>query len=273
MSEGDLSPIFAHADAYEKFMGRWSRRCGKGFLGWLALPRGLRWLDVGCGTGALTDCILESCAPSEVAAVDPATAHVEFARARAQNGQAQGGRARFEISDGCALPFADGTFDAAVSGLVLNFIADRAAAVREMRRVVRPSGTVASYVWDFAERNDVPQHFWAALALTDPMSAARAAETVNAASTHPDALARLFADAGLQRVETRPIEIDVAFADFDDYWSSNTCFPSPVGRYAASLSGETLARFQRSVRDFLPNSGNGRIEFRARAWAVRGARP
>ena len=268
MSEGDLSPIFAHADAYERFMGRWSRRCGQGFLAWLALPRGLRWLDVGCGTGALTDCILESCAPSEVAAVDPAAAHVEFARARLP-----GGPARFEVGDGCALPFDDGAFDAAVSGLVLNFIADRGAAVREMRRVVRPSGTVASYVWDYAERNEVSQHFWAALELIDPFAASRAAETIDAGSTRPDRLAACFADAGLDRVQTQPIDIEATFADFDDYWSSNTLFPSPVGRYSDRLSGEALARFQQTLRGFLPRTGDGRIQFRARAWAVRGIRP
>ena len=267
MSEGDLSPIFAHADAYEKFMGRWSRRCGKGFLVWLGLPRGLHWLDVGCGTGALADCILESCAPAEVAGVDPAASHLALAKATLPSDGM-----RFDVGDGCALPYADSTFDVVVSGLVLNFVVDRAAVVAEMRRVARPTGTVASYVWDFADSNEVVQHFWAALALTDPGAAVRAGELVHAASTRPEALAALFAGAGLAQVETRPIDVDVAFVDFDDYWASNTAFPSPVARYAASLSGDALVRLRATLQSLLPHAGDGRIHFRARAWAVRGSR-
>jgi SAM-dependent methyltransferase len=265
VSEDDLSPALARAEVYETFMGRWSRHCGLGFLAWLGLPPRLRWIDIGCGTGALTDCILKDCAPVEIVGIDPAADHVEYAKKTKPSD-----RVRFEVGNGCALPFADDVFDVAVSGLVLNFIPDRAAAVAEMRRVVRPGGVVAAYLWDFAGSNELAQHIGAALALTDPGAAERAGELVGAASTSPGALTALFAAAGLGQIEIHPIEIDAAFVDFDEYWASNTTFPSPVARHVAGLSGEALAHFRATLHGLLPRGGDGRIQFRARAWAVRG---
>jgi SAM-dependent methyltransferase len=267
VSEDNFSPALAHAEAYEAFMGRWSRRCGHSFLAWLGLRSGLRWLDVGCGTGALTDCILKDCAPAGVTGIDPAAPHIEYAKK-----ELPADHVRFEVGNGCALPFTDGAFDVAVSGLVLNFIVDRAVAAAEMRRVVQPGGTVAAYVWDFAGSNELAQHIWAALALTDPGAAARDGELLGAAGTSSTALTDLFIAAGLRQVETRPIDVDAVFADFDDYWTSNTAFSSPVAHHVASLSGEALAHFRTTLQGLLPRGGDGRIQVRARAWAVRGSR-
>src|SRR5687768_6719696 len=137
---------FDDSAAYERFMGRWSRAVAPVFLDWLGAPRRAAWLDVGCGTGILAETLLELCAPASVDAVDPAAAQLEAA---AQGAAA--GRAAFRVADARQLPFADGAFDVVASALVINFIPERPPALAEMRRVARPGGQVAGYVWDFAE--------------------------------------------------------------------------------------------------------------------------
>jgi ubiquinone/menaquinone biosynthesis C-methylase UbiE len=129
--------------AYERMMGTWSRAAGEIFLDWLAPSRGLRWIDVGCGTGSFTELLIERCAPAEVEGVDPSDAQLSFARAR-HLGQI----AKFQQGDAQALPFSDERFDAAVMALVIFFVPDPAKGIDEMVRVVRPGGTVAAYVWD-----------------------------------------------------------------------------------------------------------------------------
>src|SRR5262245_61600689 len=136
-------PIFNDADAYEHFMGRWSRAVGAVFVGWLAPGKGARWLDIGCGTGAFADLVLDTCAPAAVTGVDPAAAQIDYVCK-----QPIARRAEFRVADAQSLPFSDGTFDIVASALVLNFIPDRPKALQEMRRVARPRGTVAGYVWD-----------------------------------------------------------------------------------------------------------------------------
>lgn len=134
---------FEDGDAYERFMGVWSQLAGAEFLQWLALPPGLRWLDVGCGTGAFTEMIIDRCAPAAVTGIDPSDAQLAFARTRlAERG------ARFEQGSAMALPFGDDTFDVAVMPLVIFFVPDPAVGVAEMARVVRTGGTVAAYAWD-----------------------------------------------------------------------------------------------------------------------------
>ena len=268
MAKPTLSAIYADGAAYEKFMGRWSRLNGRDFVAWLGLPGGLRWLDVGCGTGALSEVILETCAPVALAGIDPSEAQIGLARSHIGDV-----RARFDVGDGRNLAFDDGPFDVAVAALVLNFIADRDTAVAEMRRVVRPAGTVAAYVWDFANRREIAQHFWKVAEAMDPEAAARAAATTYSASTTPQALSRLFAGAGLDGVETRAIDITVSFDDFDDYWSSNTGFASPVGNHAGALSPDDRTRLIDGLKAVLPIADDGRIGYEARAWAVRGVVP
>jgi ubiquinone/menaquinone biosynthesis C-methylase UbiE len=141
MADANLTVSWNDAQAYERFMGQWSRVGGRIFLDWLGLPVGLKWLGVGCGTGAFTETVQQSCAPAEIIGIDPATAHVAHAEAHVQ-----GEGIRFQVVDARSMPFEAGRFDAAVSALVLNFIPDREKAVAEMCRVVRPGGTVAAYV-------------------------------------------------------------------------------------------------------------------------------
>ena len=139
----DKAELFTDGEAYERMMGRWSRLVGETFLAWLDLPKGLRWLDVGCGNGAFTEEIIARCAPATVIAIDPSDEQLAFARTR------PGAKmAKFEVDDAQKLSFGDGTFDVAIMALVLAFLRDPAKAVAEMARVVRSGGWVASYMWD-----------------------------------------------------------------------------------------------------------------------------
>ena len=226
MNEPNQTVTWDDGQAYERFMGQWSRVAGCIFLDWLALPEGLKWLDVGCGTGAFTEIIQENCAAAEIVAIDPAASHVA-------HGQSQVKRSgvRFEVADARAMPFENGRFDVAVSALVLNFIPDRDKAVAEMRRVVRPGGIVAAYVWDFAGRSGTATHLNAGLR---EFQGVDTSGTLNAECTSQDKLKELFVSTGLIDVETRPIEITVKYKDFDDYWESNTGFTSPAGNIVKS---------------------------------------
>ena len=129
--------------AYERMMGAWSRIAGENFLDWLVPPPGLRWIDIGCGSGVFTELLVDRCAPAEVQGVDPSEAQLSFARTRPAARVA-----KFGQGDATTLPFASGRFDAAVMALVISFVPDPAKGVAEMVRVVRPGGMVAAYVWD-----------------------------------------------------------------------------------------------------------------------------
>jgi len=183
--------VWAAGDAYEPYVGRWSRFVARAFLHWLVLPSGLAWLDVGCGTGALSRTILDDGAPRSVLAVDSSAGYLDYARAHVRDL-----RLAFRIGDAEALPLPDRAVDAAVSDLVLNFVADAARALSEMRRVVRPGGAVALYVWDYAGRMQMMRHFWNAAIALDP-----AAETLDEGRRfpicNPAALSDLFRSADL----------------------------------------------------------------------------
>ena len=134
---------FSDGTAYEQFMGRWTRAIGTIFLDWLAPPTDARWLDIGCGTGVFTDLIVSTCSPATVVAIDPSEPQIEVARKKAI---AQ--RVDFRVADSQKLPFSGNNFDIVVSALVINFISDPSQALTEMRRVCRPHGVIAGYVWN-----------------------------------------------------------------------------------------------------------------------------
>src|SRR5438128_401228 len=179
----ERADVWARGDAYEPYVGRWSRLVAREFLAWLDLPPGLRWLDVGAGTGALTEAILETAAPREVVGVDQSERYIGYARERVRDP-----RASFRMADAQALPFPNPEFDAAVSGLVLNFIPAQARALAEMRRAVRRDGAVAVYVWDYAARMEMIRHFWDA-AVAQDRAAAELDEGRRFPICQPDALA------------------------------------------------------------------------------------
>jgi SAM-dependent methyltransferase len=258
--------VWTSGDAYEPYVGRWSRLVAQEFLGWLALPPGVRWLDVGCGTGALAQIVLALAAPSEVVGIDPSPAYVAFARSRAN-----GARVRFEVGDAQALQAASVTFDAVVSGLVLNFVPEPDRAVSEMVRVARPGGTVAAYVWDYAEGMQMMRHFWDAAVALDP-SAQELDEGRRFPLCRPEPLTDLFQTTGLEKVEVRAIDVPTVFRDFEDYWSPFLGGQAPAPGYAMSLSQEQRAALRERIRADLPTNSEGEHHLIARAWAVRGVR-
>lgn len=259
-----MEPSWASADAYERYVGRWSRGVAAEFVRWLDPPRGLEWVDVGCGTGALAAALLAQADPRRVRGYDLSPEHVAGARARVADP-----RAEFAPADAASLPDPPHAFDAAVSGLVLNFIPEPARALEEMRRVVRPGGTVAVYVWDYAGQMQLIRTFWDAAVALDP-SAAALDEGRRFAWCEPGALRELFDAAGLHGVEACAIDIPTRFADFEDYWQPFLGGQGPAPGYAASLDEEGRAALREHIRSRLPAAGDGSIALTARAWAVRG---
>jgi SAM-dependent methyltransferase len=260
------STPWRHADAYERYMGRWSRQLAPPFLRWLAVPTGSRWLDVGCGTGALSAAILARCAPMAVTGVDPSEGFLRKAQEQI------GDRVRLECAFADALPLPDGRIDVTVSALMLNFAADPQAALAEMVRVTIAGGTVAAYVWDYAGRMDLIRSYWDAARALDPCVQSQDVGA-HVAICQPSALQSLFEGAGLRAVTTDAIEIPMDFASFDDYWQPFLGGQGPAPAHAMSLTPPARARLCELLRARLPQRADGSIRLAARAWSVRGQRP
>ncbi len=188
------------------------------FVPWLGVATKRDWLDVGCGTGALSAAVLELGDPATLVGIDPSA---DFIAAAAR--QVTDPRASFDVGDARALPMDDSRFDVVVAGLVLNHIADPSAATAEMARVARPDGTVAAYIWDYSGEMQMVRFFWEAVAATDPNAADHDPRSHYHIS-HPEPLAALFADTGLGDVVVEGIEVPLVFLDFDDYWVPHTLF-------------------------------------------------
>ena len=236
-------------------------------LRWLSLPVEKDWLDVGSGTGAVTQIILDDGLPNAVMGIDPSVGFVEYARAHIVSP-----RVFFKIGDARALPIGSANFDAVVSGLVLNFVPVPQLAVAEMLRVARPDGTVAAYVWDYAGKMQLMRYFWDAAAALDP-AARELDEGRRFPICLPSPLAKLFQDAGLQNVEVRHVDIATNVRDFDDYWSPFLGGQGPAPSYTISLSEERREALRDRIRSSLPIAQDGSIPLVARAWAVRGRAP
>lgn len=266
MAAAPQRDVWASGDRYEPYVGRWSRLVAREFVAWLGVPPGRRWLDVGCGTGALAETVLATAAPAAVLGVDPAEDFLANAKRYVTDP-----RARFEIADAQALPVADGAFDAAVSGLVLNFVPDPAKAAREMRRAVKPGGLVAAYLWDYAGEMQMMRRFWDAAVALDPEARAKD-EGVRFPLCAPAPLAALFRDAGLRDVDVRAIDVATDFGDFDDFWRPFLFAQAPAPGYCMSLSEERRTALRERLRATLPARADGTIPLIARAFAARGVK-
>ncbi len=255
---------WASGDAYEPYVGRWSRLVAREFVAWLELPDGAKWLDVGCGTGALTRTILEAAHPESVTGIDPSEGFIGFARANVQ-----GTAVRFDVGDAQALPYEAGMYGAVVSGLMLNFVPDPPKAASEMARVAAAGGTVAVYVWDYAEKMELMKYFWDAAADLNP-GALELDEGRRFLICRPEPLKELWKQAGLRDVAARPIDAPTHFRDFDDYWSPFLGGQGPAPNYAMSLGAEERSELRELIRSRLPVEADGSIRLVGRAWAVRG---
>ena len=255
---------FDDGAGYEHMMGIWSRLAGEVFLDWVAPTSGLRWVDIGCGNGAFTELLVDRCAPAEVQGIDPSEAQLSFARTRHT-----AGIARFQQGDAMALPFPDRSFDAAVMALVIFFVPEPAKGVAEMKRVVKPGGTISAYAWDILEEGGFPM---------GPMQAELLAMgrkpmlPPSAEVSRMDALRKVWVNAGLADVETREITVARTFADFEDFWSSVRIAMS-MAQAVRELSPAELEVFKGRVQARLPADAAGRITCSARANAVKGRVP
>jgi SAM-dependent methyltransferase len=250
-------------EPYERFMGRWSRQLAPRFIAWLAQRHGQRWLDVGCGTGAMCIAIADHAAPKHLIGVDPSEPLLACARETLAH------RAELHVADAESLPLTDGTIDVTVSLLLLDALPHPMAAMREMQRVTRSGGMLAAAVWDYALRMRALRIFWDAAISIDP-----GAERFDEARRHPlcqsDALGALFERAGLQAVRTGSIEIETRFASFDDYWLPFVDGQGAAPTYVAGLSEPHRQRLRRALRSRVPIGPGGAISLAARAWVVRG---
>ena len=255
-----------HGAPYERYIGRWSRAVAPQFVDWLARPAGQRWVDVGCGTGALSAAILARAPPAALTGVDPSDGFLAQARAAVPAAAST----RSVPGSATALPLPDRAADVIVAGLVLNFVADLAAALAEFRRVCDTGATVAAYVWDYADGMQLLRRFWDAAVALDPAAAALD-EARRFPLCRPDALARLFADAGLREVDGCTIEVPTRFVDFDhDLWPPFLGGQGPAPAYVAGLDAAARDRLRDALRERLPVATDGSITLVARAWAVRG---
>jgi len=260
------SDTWERGDPYEQYVGRWSRRVAPLFLSWLGDSAGRRWLDVGCGTGALSAAILDQCAPKSVTGVEPSEGFL--AKAREQ----LAGRAVLHRGDAAHIPLDGASVDMTVSGLVLNFVPDARSALAEMTRVTAGGGTIAAYVWDYAGKMELMRYFWDA-AVELNADAAKMDEGLRFPLCRPEPLSRLFESAGLRQVEVTALDIPTPFSSFDDYWQPFLGGQGPAPAYAMALDESARARLRDRIRERLPQKGDGLIALTARAWAVKGIAP
>jgi SAM-dependent methyltransferase len=254
---------FDNGAAYERYMGRWSQLVGDAFLDWLEPRPRLRWLDVGCGNGAFTRMLATRCAPASLDGIDPAESMLAFARAVPELNNAC-----FRQGDAMALPYPDGSFDAAVMPLVIFFVPDPAKGVAEMARVTATGGIVTAYGWDMVSGGF-------------PYSAVRdelcdmgfdTPEPPSRDASRPEVLQGLWEAAGLTAIESRVFTVERTFANFDDYWATVLGGPSTSATLRA-LPADDIAHLQERLRKRLSADAAGRITYGARANAIKGRVP
>lgn len=268
MAEASRHDAWQAGDRYEAYMGRWSRQIAPRFLDWLGAPDGLDWLEIGCGTGALSAAILARCNPRSLISIDPSEGFVATARAMVRDR-----RVEFQVGDAQALTLGTASRDVVASALVLNFLSDREKALAEMKRVARAGGdgggTVGLYVWDHPGGGvEFMQAFWNAATALDP-GALDLTEDRRFPFCTPDGLTGLMRGAGLTPVDCTAIEVPTVFRDFEDYWRPFTLGAGPAPGYCASLDIEAQRRLKDRLHDSLPSREDGSIPLKARAWAIK----
>ena len=266
MTETSRHDAWQAGDSYDAYMGRWSRLIAPRFLEWLDAPDGLDWLEVGCGTGALSAAILDRCKPKSLISIDPSDGFLNKARANVPDP-----RVVFEVGDAQALALESASRDVVVSALVLNFVPDREKALAEMKRVVRAGGTVAFYVWDYPGGGvEFMRAFWTAAAALDP-NASDLTEDKRFPFCTPEGLTDLVKRAGFASSDCTSIEVPTVFKTFDDYWRPFTLGAGPAPGYCVSLDPVKQERLRKRLESDLPRGADGTIPMKARAWAIKAA--
>jgi SAM-dependent methyltransferase len=251
------------AEVYDRFIGRYGPGLAAAMLQTAMVEPGMRVLDVGCGPGPLATQAARIVGPENVAAVDPSEPWVEACRERVPG-------ADVRVAPAESLPFEDGSFDAVLAQLVVNFLSDAPRGVAEMKRVAKPGGVVAACVWDYAGEMKLLRAFWDAVAAVDPASAERD-EGRFMRYANADELGALWTEAGFGEVAVSPLDVEASYADFDDLWTPFLAGIGPAGAYAVSLAPEAQATLREQLRATLGDPA-GPFELTARAWCVRGVK-
>jgi len=242
------------ADAYGRFMGRFSAPLAEAFLDVVGVSEGQRALDVGCGSGVLTTALVERLGVQRVSAVDPSRAFVEAVREKYPSMDVRGSTAE-------ALEFGDETFDLVLSQLVVHFMTDPVAGLRQMARVAVRGGIVGANVWDHAGESGPLAVFWSAVRLLDP----QARDESRLPGVSEGGLAQLFVDAGLTVASSTALTVSVDHVDFDEWWQPFTLGVGPAGTYVAALDDAGRDRLRETCRAMLPAWP---FATRATAWTV-----
>ena len=255
---------WAAASSYDNFMGRWSRSLAPEFVSWLQIPRRKHWLDVGCGTGALTNAVCNYADPASIVGCDPAAPFVEFAQEHSLDV-----RQSFAVAGVGNLPPRTGGYGSVTSLFALNFFPDPEGAIHEMLSLAAPRATLSACVWDYSDGMLFLRHFWDA-ALSQDSTASALDEGTRFPLCHRHALITLFHKSGLDEVRCEPIEINTKFANFEDYWKPFLGGTGPAPSYVASLHPDLRTALEQSLKEKLPAATDGTIALTARAWAIRG---
>jgi len=259
------SDTFRAAAAYDRAVGRYGPSLAAGLIAFAGIKPGMRALDVGCGTGLPTATLAERLGAENVAGAEPSEPFAEAARARVPG-------AEIAVAAAENLPFPDDAFDAALSQLVLNFMRDAEAGVRELARVTRPGGVVASCVWDYAGEMTLLRAFWDAAREIEAERGAAADEGVLMRWCSEDELRGLWAGAGLEDINTGPLTARAAYDGFDDLWEPFPSGIAPSGAFTASLEEDGRTALRDAFRRRL-GVDEEPFELTARAWAARGVVP
>ena len=256
---------FQNAERYEQLMGRWSRRLAPSLIGFGGLADGDRVLDMGCGTGSLIFALRDFANVQSATGIDVTEAYVAAARARNSDP-----RFAFDVGDARALPYPDSSFDRAFSLLVLQFIPEARKAVEEMRRVVRPGGTIAAAVWDGYGGQPFARIIWDVAGVLDPALERPLFRPLNG----PGEMEKLWLDLGLRDVEQTSLLTRMEFQSFEDYWAPFASGEGPHGQYVVKLSSEKRDTLREHVRRaYVANRPDGPRSMAAVAWACRGTVP
>jgi SAM-dependent methyltransferase len=250
-------------DPYEYFMGRWSTIMAPVFLKWLNFPSDKNWLDIGCGTGALSQAIEQFCSPQSLTCVDPSEAFLEKSKKRIS------AKATFKIGSAENIPSTTDSFELIASGLALNFFPDLDKALHEMKRVSQPKGVIAAYVWDYAGRMEFLRYFWDSAYQIDPESE-HLDEGKRFSICNEINLAASFKNAGLVNIETTKLDIETVFMNFDDFWNPFLGGQGPAPSYLASLNKQKQQTLKNIIHQKLPFESDGSIKLLGRAIAVKG---
>ncbi|MDF3073577.1 MAG: class SAM-dependent methyltransferase [Alphaproteobacteria bacterium] len=264
MSQNARLDTWQAGDSYDAFMGRWSRRIAPQFLDWLAIPAGREWIEIGCGTGALSAAILSKADPKSLIAIDPSQGFIDKARANVTDA-----RVDFRVGDAQEISAPNASRDVAVAALALNFVPDRPKALAEMKRVLRPNGMLGFYVWDYpGGGQEFIRAFWRAATALDS-SAQEFNETKRFPYCTPDGLRDLTQSADFSVVEIAALETPTVFKDFADYWHPFILGAGPAPGYCTKLAPDARERLREKLERELPREADGSISMRARAWGVK----